>query len=502
MPPPPENPIRNDVPRSRAPGLASQHLLAKAWEQQRAGALASAESLGMQILQTDAGNAEAWTLLGTVAWQMGMHQAALGRFQRALALAPEIAVHHTHCGIVLQALRRHEESEAAFRESVRLEPDRAETRYNLATALRELRRFAEAEEQFRQAIRLRPGFAQARNNLAACLQELGRFAEAEACFRQALSLQPGLPEVHYNLALLLLLTGDYANGWQEYEWRGQLDAFAVQRFRQPDWDGSALAGQRLLLQCEQGLGDTLQFVRYARRVQERGARVMLHCPDRLIGVLRSCAGLDQLIPLNLAPPPFDLRVPLMSLPRLLGTRMDSIPAAIPYLWADPSLTKKWHALLPGSEFKVGIVWQGNPKHPKDRERSVPLSVFEPLSRVPGVRLVSLQVGPGQEQIEANGERLRVMDLGSRFDPAGFHDVAAVVQSLDLVVTVDSAIAHLAGALGVRTWIALPFVPDWRWLLDRDDSPWYPSVRLFRQQRNGDWESVFARMADALGEIGS
>jgi hypothetical protein len=298
--------------------------------------------------------------------------------------------------------------------------------------------------------------------------------------------------------MLLLLEGNFAQGWPEYDWR-RWHKDVARPFPQPLWDGSPLKGRTLLLHAEQGLGDTLQFIRYSARVPRDGGRVVLECQPALLPLLRGLPGLDQVLPLGAALPPFDVQAPLPSLPGLFGTTADSIPAEVPYLRADPERVGQWRRELgPGDGFTVGIAWQGNPKNKGDRRRSVALSRFVPLAEVPGVRLCSLQVGAGTEQLA--GADFPLLDLGSRL--TDFVDTAAAVSCLDLVVCVDTALAHLAGALGKPVWLAVASAPDWRWLLGRPDSPWYPTLRLFRQPSPGDWQSVFAQLAAALRQRSS
>ena len=295
----------------------------------------------------------------------------------------------------------------------------------------------------------------------------------------------------------MLLQGDFEQGWPEYEWRllsrsghsqASLPATAAQ-------DGSPLAGRTLLLHAEQGLGDTLQFIRYAARVPRDGGRVIVECQPPLLRLLAGLPHIDQVVPQARAGtlPDFDVEAPLPSLPGIFRTTLANIPADIPYLRADAGLVAHWQRELePLSGFKVGIAWQGSPENKGDRRRSVPLARFAALAEVAGVSLCSLQVGAGTEQLAE--ARFAIQDLGSRFKD--FADAAAAVENMNLVVCVDTSLAHLAGAMGKPVWLALPFAPDWRWLLDRQDSPWYPSMRLFRQERPGDWDGVFARLADA------
>jgi hypothetical protein len=296
------------------------------------------------------------------------------------------------------------------------------------------------------------------------------------------------------------LQGDFAGGWSDYEARWQQAGFALPPYKQPRWNGSPLGGKTILLWAEQGLGDTVQFIRYAPLVKQRGGRIIVASQPALIRLLQSCPGIDQLVAKDTPPPPFDVYAPLMSVPGIMGTTMTNVPGTVPYLHADPTLVEHWRRELAALKgFKIGIAWQGNPGYRKDRFRSVPLAYFEPLSRISGVQLLSLQKGPGTEQLAALNPRWPVLDLGGRLDEASgpFRDTAAIMQVLDLVIASDSVVAHLAGALGVPVWVALPRMPDWRWMLHREDSPWYPTMRLFRGTRDGQWGDVFEGIARAV-----
>lgn len=315
-------------------------------------------------------------------------------------------------------------------------------------------------------------------------------------------LDPGSASAHWNRALAYLQHGDFERGWPEYEWRWKRGPTGPRQFPQPAWDGSRLNGRTALLYTEQGYGDMIQFVRYASHVQARGGPVLLECPPALIPLFSTCRGIDQLVPERSPHPPFDVHAALMSLPGLLGTTLATVPADIPYLHAQPARIDAWAKQLAGLQgFKVGVAWQGNPRHTWDRFRSFPLASLEPIAHVSAVQLVSLQKGLGAEQLHSGTVRFPIIDLGTRLDENGraFLDTAAVMAQLDLVITADTATAHLAGSLGVPVWVALSALSDWRWLRDRDDSPWYPTMRLFRQKRLGDWADVFGRMAETLAE---
>jgi hypothetical protein len=341
----------------------------------------------------------------------------------------------------------------------------------------------------------------------------GQITQGIAGYERAIQLNPDYAESHFGLAQLWLKTGDFTRGWRELEWRWRRREFPPRPFAQPIWDGSPLAGRTILLHAEQGLGDTIHFVRYAPLVKQYGGYVIVECQEPLVPLLSTCPGVDQSIAKDSPLPWFDVHAPLLTLPAILGTRLDTIPAKVPYLFADPDLVETWRQAIdrvepplttppsadsPLTQTKVGIAWQGNPAFPNDRRRSIGLALFEPLARLKNVRLFSLQKGPGTDQLAAAAESFPIYDLGSRFRT--FQDTAGALLNLDLVISVDSAVAHCGGALGVPTWVLLPYAPDWRWLLNRKDSPWYPTVRLFRQAKPGDWKSVVERLVGELVEL--
>jgi tetratricopeptide (TPR) repeat protein len=328
------------------------------------------------------------------------------------------------------------------------------------------------------------------------LNDQGKLDEAAACYRRALELRPDYADAHWNQSLLLLLTGDLERGWAKYEWRWKIKQWSPRDFPQTLWDAQPLEGRTILLHAEQGLGDTIQFARYASLVKERGGAVIVECQRPLLSLLASCAGIDRLVGQGDELPPFDVQVPLLSLPGIFHTSLRDIPATVPYLFAHPSLVERWRQELGGiAGFKIGIAWRGSPIHKNDRARSIPLSCFEPLAGLPDIHLFSLQKGAGTEELQDARDHFPVAELGSRLED--FMDTAAVLKNLDLVITCDTAVAHLAGALGVPVWVAIPFAPDWRWLLGRSDSPWYPTMRLFRQKKLGNWEDVFEEIKAEL-----
>jgi tetratricopeptide (TPR) repeat protein len=499
------------------------------------GRLDEAVTAARRALARGPEQAGAYNNLGSALLQQEHLDEAAACFRRAVALAPSLAEAHGNLAETLRRLHQPAEAAAAAREALRLRPDFAEAHHHLGLALLDAGQVGHAVVCFQEALRLRPGLADVWLSLAHGLWQLGRTEEGEACCRealarrpdfapayasrgallsklgqidaalasyeQALRLDPNLAGAHFHRGMLLLLRGNFAEGWAEYEWRYRYPAARVAPLPGPAWDGSPLDGRTLLLHPEQGLGDTLQFIRYAPLIDRQRGRVLLACPPALVALLGRFPGLDGLVT------PGDtsgahIHAGLLGLPRLLGTTPETVPAAVPYLSADPALVEHWRRELAGvSGYRIGIAWQGSRHHPEDRFRSLPLAQFEPVARLPGVRLVSLQVGEGSEQVGEMAGRFEVLDLSATLDrtAGAFMDTAAVMKNLDLVITSDTAIAHLAGGLAVPVWVALPFAPDWRWLLDRADSPWYPTMRLFRQRRPGDWDEVFARLAQSVEE---
>ena len=385
-----------------------------------------------------------------------------------------------------------------------MQPDNAATHSNLGNALRFQGKLDEAIASYQQALRLQPDYADAHSNLGNSLRDQGLIDEAIASYQRALQLKPDYAEAHLNLSMPLLLRGNFDQGWAEYEWRWRFKGFLPKGASRPpttdrDWDGSPLRGRSILLHAEQGLGDTIQFIRYASLLKESGAaRITLVCPPSLQRLLSRCPDIDQIV--TGSPfPDFDVCAFLLSLPRPLGTlSIEAIPAKVPYLDCAPELVERWDARLaelgagrPG--LRVGIAWQGYPGHKGDLWRSVRLEQFAALAEHPGIHLISLQQGPGSEQLEKTPGL--ALPIGPEL--ADLAETAAVIRCLDLVISVDTAVAHLAGALAAPVWLALPMVPDWRWLLERPDSPWYPTMRLFRQEKRGEWNEVFGRIKDAL-----
>jgi len=358
---------------------------------------------------------------------------------------------------------------------------------------------------FREACRLDPANADHHVRLAGVFKSWERPAEAEAELRQAIALRPDDASARSVLGQLLLVQGRFAEGWREFEWRLQADGRAWAAFLEtiaPRWDGSALAGKSILVVWEQGLGDTLQFIRYVPLLAAEGARVLVHVQPAVAPLVAGLKGIERLVVQGEPMPVVDWQVTLLSLPHLLAGRIgEAIPENGPYLAPDSAAVAAWRRRLAAVDgFKIGVAWQGNPDNPADRRRSVPLSQFLPLARVPGVRLVNLQAFFGLDQMKALPPDVDMLDFGDELAAGGtLVNAAGLIAALDLVISVDSAMVHLAGALGRPVWVPVMANPCWRWQLDRADSPWYPSVRLFRERRAGDWEDVFRRIECVLRE---
>ena len=445
--------------------------------------------------------AEAHYNLGNAWKDLGRLEAAVDAYEAAARFSPDYAPARYNLGFVLTGLGRLNEAVAAYRAAVRVKPDYAEAHSNLGAVLKSLGRPEEACIALRMALALKPDYAEAASNLGAALKDLGRFEEAIAACDVAVALRPDYAEAHYNGSFPHFLLGDLAAGWPKFEWRwlGGNHRMKPRRFASPQWRGEDIEGRTILLHAEQGLGDTIQFCRYAPLVAARGAQVILEAPHRLLRLLSGLQDVDRLAAAGDPLPDFDFHCPLMSLPGVFETALDTIPAPIPYLAAEDKAVERWRGRIGPEGFKIGIVWQGNPALHVDQGRSAPLAGFAPLAAIPGVRLIGLQKGPGVEQLNDLPPGMRVETLGPDFDdgPDAFVDSAAVMMNLDLVVTVCTSAAHPAGALGRPTWLALKAVPHWVWMMDREDTPWYPTMRLFRQTERGDWAGVFRRMETEL-----
>jgi len=429
--------------------------------------------------------------LARVLYRAGALPVAAEWYQRALALDPKRYEIYNDLGLVLTHLGNFGAALEAFRRSLKLNPRSAKTIAGLGYLFECKADLISAAEAYRDAISLDPNLLAAYGDLGFVLYGLGEVAEAADCFRRLRALRPDSAEAAANLGIIHLLQGDWAAGWAEYESRGKVGVGDDRRLLQRRWKGEPLGGERILLYAEQGFGDTLQFVRYVPLVAARGGQVVLEVQPELHRLLSGTEGAVQVMSRGETLPEFTWQCPLLSLPLAFGTELNTIPASVPYVFADPARVEAWRPRLPGNTRRIGLAWGGNPTHHRDRLRSIPLEQFVPLMKVAGATFYSLQFGLGSEQVKLLPPDARLIDLGGELKD--FADTAAVVSHLDLVISVDTSVAHLAGAMGKPVWILLNKGCDWRWLLEREDSPWYPTARLFRQTTAGGWQEVLHRV---------
>lgn len=467
-----------------------------------------AEQCYRRALALDPGHEVAHLNLGVLLASRNRNAEAAQHYRQVIALNPQSAAAHTNLGLLLEKAGHMEEAEQCHRTALSIDAGYAEIHSNLASLLAALRREQEAERHYRQAIALKPGDAVICSSFGVLLATLRRDEEAERLFRQAIMLNPGYALAHLNLGQLLLSQGRYREGWVHYEARydaGLPDQIPFpSQLPCPQWRGEPLAGKSLLVWPEQGLGDEIQFCRYLPQLRKQCARITLVCKAPLKPLLETLAGVDTLLGLekaSIALEAHDYWTFPLSLPLYCGTTLENIPAQLPYLHALPGRIAQWAPRLPQAGFRVGLVWQGNARHSNDSERSLPeLAMLAPLWSVPGVRFISLQKNARGDALQLAAAGQPLLHLGDEL--ADFADTAAVVRQLDLLISVDSAVAHLAGALGKPCWVLLPaHKTDWRWLNSRRDSPWYPgAMRLFRQPRRGDWTTCIEELRRALQEI--
>jgi len=513
--------------------LAADPTQARAWHalgliaQGRADHSAAAGMFRRALaLEPDA--ADAHNNLGVSLGALGYPEEAIASYRRALALRPNYAKACLNLGAALMDTDALDEAAEHLRRAAALDPKLPEAPYNLGNLAEKRGDLTAAAESFKHATALRPQFyeahsnlgavllkadnpeaaqgslgeavalrpddAEAHHNLASALGELGRHEEALASCARAIAAEPTHPQANFVAARLLLAQGRLREGFEQYEWRWKLGTLVPRAFPVPLWSGEDIAGRTILLHGEQGYGDTIQGLRYVPLVAARGGRVVLEVPQPLLRLAARLPGVAELLASGQALPSFDLACPLLSLPRAFATSLETIPAEVPYLFAEADAVARWRQALEGPGLKVGIAWAGSPLHRRDTRRSMDLEKLEPLLRIAGVHWFALQVGERAADLARLPPGL-VTDLSPRL--SDFADTAAVIANLDLVVTVDTALAHLAGATGRPTWLMLQMAADWRWLTDREDSPWYPTLRLFRQRRRGDWEDVVEQVCVAL-----
>lgn len=479
-------------------GLGAQ--LESAVSHHKAGRLDQAKQLYSAMLSQDPKHVVALHYLGVIAYQQGDVRQATALIGKAIALRPDYDEAHNNQGLALHALAKLDEAVTSYQMALAIKPDFVNAHNNLGLALHTLGKLDEAVASYHKALAIKPDFVEAQNNLGLALQDLGKLDEAVASYHKTLAIKPDFAEAHVNLGQLLLLTGDF-DGWESYSWRWRWKGSGLRPrdYKEPLWDGSALEGKTIFIYPEQGVGDTIQFARYLPLVEELGARVIFEVPETLYRLFKGSKVTEHLVGTRETLPPFDCHTPLLDVPRLMNTTLETIPSCDSFLRTSPELQEAWaERICPSKNIRLGVVWAGSPKHKNDHNRSIEGALFRPLTEVPGVSVYSLQVGRDGESALLFGDK--ATDIAPFL--TDFADTAAAMSNLDLIVSADTSVAHLAGALGKSVWTLLPFIPDWRWLLDRDDSPWYPTMRLFRQSTIGDWTMVLEKIGRALHDQSS
>jgi len=439
--------------------------------------------------------------LGVTHRRLGEHALAVECYGRALAAAPEFAMAWANLGGAHLEQRDYEPAIAACRRALQLDPILPDAHNTLGLALCSLGQYPAAIASLKTALAMRPQSALAHNNLGNAYHWSGAWNQALDLYHRAIALKPDYAMPRWNVGLIHLIHADYEQGWPEYEWRSGILELQLLHpdARKPRWDGAGLHGRRILVYAEQGLGDTLQFVRYLPRIAQRGGKIVLSCQRELVELMRIQSNdIECVESTDPNPPRADVQIALPSLPGIFATRLETVPRDVPYLKADAEKARRWETRLDGGggnsdgRRKIGLAWAGSRRHPHDPQRSMRLEQFAPLARI-GARLISLQIGDAGAQLDSSA--MEIENWTEELDD--FSDTAALIQNLDLIITVDTAVAHLAGAMGKPVWVLINFVPDWRWLLDRTDSPWYPTMHLFRQEKAGDWTTPINRIIAAL-----
>jgi len=438
-----------------------QILFEDALQHHNAGRLVEAETLYKRILQLDLQHHPSLHQFGMIAYQAGRYDVAVQLISEAIKVRDDIPLYHFNLGKTFEALKKNEEAKICFKRALTLDA------HDIKAA----------------------------NNLGMILFSEGRYEEARQLYDYALQLNPLYPEALTNLGLYNLLHGNLKEGFRLHESRTQIAAAPDYGFDKPPWDGHELKGKRILLHCEQGYGDNIQFIRYASAVKNKGGYVILPCFTPLVRLFETVEGIDEINQEGQDLPPYDYYASLLSLPYLLGTDVTTIPAYIPYIHVNPNLKENWQARLKDCKgMKIGVAWRGNPKHVNDHKRSIDPALFAKAFAGIDATIVILQKDCMADELRLFGNE-NIMNAGATIED--FADLAALMTNLDLVISVDTAICHLAGALGLKVWTLLAYVPDWRWMLERDDSPWYPSMRLFRQRISGEWQEVLAEIRQSL-----
>ena len=459
------------------------------------GRLSEAGSLCAQVLAQDPNNVDALQLQSLVEAGSDRLDSAIALINRAISIKPLAADYFVNLGEFQRRLGKLDAAQASIERAITLQPDHAAAHYNLGIVLEDQSKNDEAMAQFHRAVALDKNLAEAHLRIGNEFRRLRRFDDSMKAFERAIAARPRFPESHWNYSLLLLQYGDLKRGWAEYEWRRRIASLCPPRnFPQPQWMGQPLSGQRVFLHIEQAFGDMIQFARFAPLVADRGGRVLLQSPPELAGLFAGLRGIEQIVPIKESIPPFDLHCPLLSLGQIFCPDLHHIPKDIPYLNPEPALVERWKIKMEpyDRKLKAGLAWSGRRMIADGGIRSIPTSLLAPLAGVDDVVFFCVQ--PHDPDAEAPPE-LPLVDW--RADLRDFAQTAALMANLDLVISIDTAAAHLAGALGRPVWNLLLHYADWRWLLDRQDSPWYPTMRLFRQPKEGDWETVIHQVTGEL-----
>jgi tetratricopeptide (TPR) repeat protein len=455
-----------------------------------------------QIISTFGDSPDVSNIMGYSLQQQEKYEEAIESYQKVIELAPDFVEAYNQIGVILCKQEKFPQAAESCKKALEIDADYAEAWNSLAVALNGCEQYAEAMESYQKAIGLDPDYAEAYYNLANCLRNQNQCEESIAIYEKAIQIKPDYAEAHWNLSHSLLLTGKLAQAWDEYAWRRNPDLNIISyphKYDQPYWDGSSFEGKRLLVHYEQGFGDNIQFIRYLPMVKQRGGTVILEAREPLFKLFKQIEGVDEFVqtdPRGNAPDvQFDYHTSPLDMPRLFGTTLETIPCEIPYLHADPEKTPYWRTRVDNDYFKVGLVWAGSEFHGNDKNRSCRLENFAPLAKIKGVKLYGLQKGDAGWQVEDLPEEMEMVGLGTGFDD--FADTTGAIENMDLVISVDTSVLHLAGAMGKPVWAIIPFEPEWRWMLDREDSPWYPTMKLFRQKQRADWSELFDRAAREL-----
>lgn len=474
-------------------------LLAEGLRQHNARNYEQAEGLYRQVLAIDPTNADALHLIGVLALHINRPDLGLDYLRQAIAINASVAAYHSNLGLTLQALGDSEGAISAFDAALALHPNAAEVHNNKGAALEDLGRRDEALKAYARSCALRDDAAEPYNNMGTLFAERGDIDKAMGCFRRAMELDPKFGEPFMNLGMCLMLKGKFEEGVRHYEqrWHTRKLPLRPRGFAQPQWIGQNIAGKTLLIHAEQGMGDTFQFIRYVPLLARRGVRVVAEMQVEVIDVIRRMSSVAEVVVTGEPLPKFDWHCPTMSLPLAFGTNLGNIPANIPYLDADPELVDLWGERLGPADdmFTVGLVWAGRPTHKNDHNRSMTLDKLGPLAEIPNLRFVSMQKGAPAQQAETPPPGMLLFEATDLIH--SFADTAALLSHVDLLITVDTSVAHLAGAMGKPVWVFIPDPPEWRWLENRTDTPWYPSMRLFRRKGTEPWSNVVERMVVAL-----